>query len=109
MSGKERGKKRDKCLPSFIGKKVRFVRTIFFYTKLKKQSVKDLGKFENSHRHFDYYHNNFWNCHGAVSPRGEVFGRTNNLFDFNATRKCLPKDRLNMYIEKRDLRIYTTT
>ena len=46
---------------------------------------------------------------GAVSPRGEVIGGANNLFDFYATRKCLPKDSLNTYIEKRDLRSYTTT
>ena len=42
----------------------------------------------------------------AVSPRGEVIGWANNLY---ATRKCLPKDSLNSYIEKRDLRTYTTT
>jgi hypothetical protein len=46
---------------------------------------------------------------GAVSPRGEVIGGANNLFDFYATHKCLPKDSLNTYIEKRDLRSYTTT
>ena len=46
---------------------------------------------------------------GAVSPRGEVIGGANNLFDFYATRKCLPKDSLNTYIEKRDLRSYTTS
>jgi hypothetical protein len=43
VSGKESGKKREKCLPSFIGKKVRFDRTVLFYSKLRKQSVKDSG------------------------------------------------------------------
>jgi hypothetical protein len=46
---------------------------------------------------------------GAVSPCGEVIGGANNLFDFYATLKGLPKDSLNTYIEKRDLRSYTTT
>ena len=41
MSGKESGKKREKCLLSFIGKKVQFDRTALFYCKLRKQSVKD--------------------------------------------------------------------
>ena len=44
VSGKESGKKREKCLPSFMGKKVRFDRTVLFYSKLRKQSVKDFGK-----------------------------------------------------------------
>ena len=43
VSGKESGKKREKCLPSFMGKKVRFDRTVLFYSKLRKQSVKDSG------------------------------------------------------------------
>ena len=44
VSGKESGKKREKCLTlSFIGKKVRFDRTALFYCKLRKQSVKDSG------------------------------------------------------------------
>jgi hypothetical protein len=44
VSGKESGKKREKCLTlSFIGKKVRFDRTALFYCKMRKQSVKDSG------------------------------------------------------------------
>jgi hypothetical protein len=40
---KERWKKRDKCLPSFIGKKVRFDRTVLFYRKLREDDESDNG------------------------------------------------------------------